>query len=283
MTGAAISFLGGIYLSGGVPSSPFTLFIVILPMMAFQLYGARLGILAIFGFAGIALIQVCAIDLFGFELPYFDDESYKTSMAVSAIIGYSLILHIVAVEHKKADTLRKLLDAERKKLVEIASRDGLTQLCNVRSFNTKMEDAVQASSSGESEPFCVLFVDLNAFKPINDQFGHHAGDHVLQIISTRLTNTIRSVDTAARMGGDEFAILFAPGLTDQEVQAVIHRIRASIASPILFESNQLEVSASIGTVKCPTDGRTRETLMQIADMRMYNDKRANQSALKRHV
>jgi diguanylate cyclase (GGDEF)-like protein len=121
----------------------------------------------------------------------------------------------------------------------------------------------------------VLFLDLDGFKPVNDQHGHAAGDHVLAVVAQRIRTAIRPEDVAARIGGDEFVV--ALPLAGQEDAAIVERARAalcrSIAEPIDYRGCSLRVTASIGTAIRCRDGGSAEELLHRADQSMYASKR----------
>lgn len=119
----------------------------------------------------------------------------------------------------------------------------------------------------------MIYVDLDKFKPINDNYGHKAGDEVLIQFSKKLVSSTRSVDTVARLGGDEFVILADCINTMSEITTVIEKILNAVAQPFPVGSNNLEVGASIGVTMCPRDGTDWDTLLQRADTCMYRAKK----------
>ncbi|WP_037912045.1 diguanylate cyclase CdgB [Actinacidiphila yeochonensis] len=126
----------------------------------------------------------------------------------------------------------------------------------------------------------VLFCDLDGFKAINDQHGHHAGDAVLIEVARRLTGAVRDGDTVARLGGDEFVVL-ADGLTPADAADLTVRLRNAIIPPIRFEGRAVRVGASfgIGWAAC---GMTAEEVLHSADQRMYVEKRSRATARQSH-
>jgi diguanylate cyclase (GGDEF)-like protein len=121
----------------------------------------------------------------------------------------------------------------------------------------------------------VLFLDLDGFKPVNDRYGHAAGDHVLTVIAERIRGAIRGSDLAARLGGDEFVVAVA--LADANGELAVRRLSAalgaSIAEPVEFKGQCVRVSASIGAALCPQDAISAEDLVHLADQHMYEAKR----------
>ncbi|MGA2539828.1 MAG: GGDEF domain-containing protein, partial [Terracidiphilus sp.] len=119
----------------------------------------------------------------------------------------------------------------------------------------------------------VLFIDLDHFKPINDRYGHAAGDRILKITAKRMQHHVRSEDCAGRLGGDEFIIIL-PGLSlDRNVLKVVERILRTIEEPIEIEGGaRVNVTASIGLSRYPVDGSSSEALISRSDMAMYRVK-----------
>jgi diguanylate cyclase (GGDEF)-like protein len=120
----------------------------------------------------------------------------------------------------------------------------------------------------------MLFIDLNKFKGVNDQFGHEQGDRVLIEVAQRLQNSLRKDDAVARFGGDEF-VVYLHGVTDQDVAlAICQKIIAVLETPIeMYDGTSYSVGASIGGALYPADGLDLETLLRVADSRMYSMKK----------
>jgi diguanylate cyclase (GGDEF)-like protein len=125
-----------------------------------------------------------------------------------------------------------------------------------------------------SGPFSLLFLDLERFKPFNDNYGHEVGDKVLQIVARRLQALVRSEDLAVRLGGDEF-VLFLDGLIDTEI---LEQRAAAVADSVArrFHIGDLSgaVGVNIGGATFPRDGRTEHDLLKTADRNMYQAKQA---------
>ena len=117
-----------------------------------------------------------------------------------------------------------------------------------------------------------MLIDLDRFKDINDTLGHHYGDEVLRQMSGRLTELLDPRDTVARLGGDEFAVLLRSARSAAEGMAVAAAIRRALAQPFDAEGVSLELGGSIGVAVHPEDGDDVETLMQRADVAMYQAK-----------
>ena len=152
-----------------------------------------------------------------------------------------------------------------------ASHDGLTGLLNLVGFRQRI-DAALASARPGYEQVGLLFVDLNDFKAVNDLYGHEAGDELLCQAAERLRATGRGDDEVARLGGDEFAIVLADVDREDQVRAAEGRVRAAFAEPFFLGDFATSITASVGGVVWPEDGRTVNELVRRADAAMYKDK-----------
>lgn len=121
--------------------------------------------------------------------------------------------------------------------------------------------------------FALLFLDLDKFKEINDNYGHAAGDYLLCELSSRLAEAVRESDTVARYGGDEFIVLISGVADDEDVVTVSGKILNSVAQPFELDDVTLTITASLGISRCPQDGQDFPGLLKHADAAMYGVKR----------
>jgi len=157
-------------------------------------------------------------------------------------------------------------------LKELSGRDSLTGLPNRRFLERKFYELLVLSKRNKAK-FGVLFIGLNKFKPINDQYGHAYGDILLQMIAARIEFTAREVDCVIRLGGDEFIVLMVNVEHQNSSQTLVDRLKAIIAKPLGIDDVVLQVTASIGIAVYPDDGEGGlDELHQIADARRYQDK-----------
>ncbi len=164
------------------------------------------------------------------------------------------------------------------RLQHLAGHDPLTDLPNRRLFHDRLETALQRARR-DREPLALLCLDLNGFKQVNDAFGHALGDQLLCQSAQRLAQCVRAMDTVARMGGDEFAVLLPHVNAPDCVATVVEKLRCAIAAPFEIDGQRLNVSVSIGAAVYPQDGDTQEQLFRRADDRMYRLKpRASRGA-----
>jgi diguanylate cyclase (GGDEF)-like protein len=164
-------------------------------------------------------------------------------------------------------------------LQRLALVDGLTGIANRRQFDFLLERFCEKYDRRNSGCFAVLYLDLDNFKDINDEYGHRAGDHFLIELAKRARLAIRGGDLLARWGGDEFAIIL-DNPTHTKVVDVVDRVRSLCEQPVRWRDSDIKVGASIGVVHYPEDGLTPEELVSVADQKMYANKRFRQQAAK---
>ncbi|MDR5798540.1 EAL domain-containing protein [Caballeronia sp. LZ001] len=165
--------------------------------------------------------------------------------------------------------LRDITERRRseERLVNLALFDALTGLPNRALLRTRLEDSLAHDACA-----CVMIVDLDGFKDVNDSLGHLGGDAVLIAVAKRLTSCVREADTVARMGGDEFAVLLPRLSSSKEAARVATAIINSIANPIVIEGESVCVGASVGIALWPQHGSTVRELLGNADLALYQAK-----------
>ncbi|WP_282754089.1 sensor domain-containing diguanylate cyclase [Desulfuromonas thiophila] len=153
----------------------------------------------------------------------------------------------------------------------LALHDSLTGLPNRALFADRVEQALVAAQRNR-ERVALLFIDLDRFKPVNDQFGHGVGDLLLKQVASRIRACVRESDTAARIGGDEFVVMLPQLHQSDDAQRVAGNIRQALARPFAVAGHALEISASIGIALYPDHGDRQIVLSQRADQAMYQAK-----------
>jgi len=171
-----------------------------------------------------------------------------------------------------ARDITDLKDAERR-LRKLATHDYLTGLPNRVLLYDRLEQAV-ARFQRHGRSVALLYLDLDNFKPINDEFGHQVGDAVLMQIGDRIHKVIRETDTAARIGGDEFAVLVEAFDDSDHLRDVANRLIDAIGMPMTVEEHVTTVGVSIGVVEAGSSADAADSLMAAADEAMYRAKAA---------
>ncbi len=160
---------------------------------------------------------------------------------------------------------------QQKKLERMAYHDPLTQIPNRVLFSDRLQQAL-AHSERTNGIIAVCYLDLDGFKPVNDNLGHEAGDQLLIQLAHRLRGSMRVGDTIARFGGDEFAILLCDLQSPEECGQTMDRLLGLIASPYLINGESVTISASAGLTICPPDEAKPDLLLRHADQAMYQAK-----------
>jgi diguanylate cyclase (GGDEF)-like protein len=154
----------------------------------------------------------------------------------------------------------RLLD----RITHQALHDELTGLANRAQFMAALREVIVRERAAT-----LLYLDLDNFKPVNDELGHEMGDRLLMAVADRLNGCTRAVDTVARLGGDEFAVLLA----DEDTGGVAARLAAAFDDPFAIDGHELAIGASIGRAEFPRDGNVAEDLLRVADAAMFAAKR----------
>lgn len=183
-------------------------------------------------------------------------------LRLTPLAGGALVTHVNVSRQKAAE-----LELARK-----ASSDPLTGLANRVLLEEGLRKALSPRPGRAPVPDVgVLMIDLDRFKPVNDRFGHAAGDEVLQLVASRLRDVVRPQDTVARQGGDEFVVV-APRITEEGLAGLVRRLRAALDVEHVVHGVPARVGASIGAV-IGRPGEDPAELLRRADELMYREKR----------
>ncbi|HEY9031146.1 MAG TPA: diguanylate cyclase [Kangiella sp.] len=206
-----------------------------------------------------------------------NEYSHSLSAWSTAIIGAAMPLIIVSYAItalvKKAGLLIVALEDQKHKATQLAERDPLTGLYNLRVLNNRLEHALQLSDRQPMQVY-LLNIDLDDFKQINDRYGHAAGDVALQFVARCLLNVTRDSDTVCRVGGDEFLVLIDTVL-EVHIDQVVKRIRRELEHDITFEDKTIKLKASIGVAEfnqATNQDISSDRMIRIADEAMYKEK-----------
>ncbi|MEZ5823644.1 MAG: EAL domain-containing protein [Geminicoccaceae bacterium] len=158
------------------------------------------------------------------------------------------------------------------RLEQLALHDSLTGLPNRVLLHDRINQSL-AVAERRKEPMALLLLDLDKFKQVNDNLGHHVGDMLLQAVGPRLSGPLRRTDTLSRLGGDEFAVLLPPSTDVDTARSVAERLVEEILDPFNIEGMTLDLGVSVGVAVYPQHGQDLETLLNNADAAMYKAKR----------
>ncbi len=195
-----------------------------------------------------------------------------------------LIKEVQAVEAGETLSLAVMTDVTELKTAEErnhvqAITDHLTGLLNRPGFETALDRAIRQTAEDGGELACLL-IDLDRFKPINDNLGHAVGDEVLQQIAGRIRAQVRPEDKVGRLGGDEFVVLIPAAKAKKAALQISERIALACAKPIVADGNRLSLSASIGISLYPSQAKTAAELLQKSDLAMYARKHNGKNGAK---
>ena len=253
-----VVFITGVLWFSGKSDSPL-LNLYLLPIILSALTLGRLTTLA-----QVAIIAACNVTL-AYSTPGVEVVSMAyASRAIGELAPFLLVAYL-------SSTLSADITEAREHIENLAQTDSLTGLFNARMFNEvwQREHSVAEKSRGV---YALLMIDMDKLSDINDDFGHEGGNSAIQLVAQCLQRSIRGTDTAARFGGDEFAVLL-PGASQEVAEAVIKRVRHNVYKTTLdLRSRMIRCSVSIGVVNFPKDGRDIRELLSTVERNMYRDK-----------
>lgn len=200
-------------------------------------------------------------------LAAFDEVHAKFLETLS---GFVVVALTNALSHRKVRRLNR-------QILRLAHYDPLTGLANRRLLSDYLKRTV-ALSQRQRRRFALFFLDLDGFKPINDQWGHAAGDFVLALMGKRLSACLRDSDLVARVGGDEFVALALEVDDRSSIEAIARKLADAITAPLVWQSYELRLGVSIGIAVFPDSASDADGLLNRADTAMYTIKRAGKNA-----
>ena len=196
------------------------------------------------------------------------DDSHKSViiMKVLSMLMASLLMFVLIKKQRKRD----------KDLSYLVSTDTLTELPNRHSFIHDIENTVVNANASDNK-FALVFLDIDYFKSINDNYGHEMGDKILHRFATTIKNEISSTDMLARFGGDEFVLLLKNINNKKDANRIVKRISNALDTSYFFNDNEIFISASLGASMYPDDGSNAKQLLKNADIAMYAAKEAGRN------
>ena len=192
----------------------------------------------------------------------FPMEMSLREMLQGDSVSYTGVVRDISARRRAEERIRHL-----------AQHDPLTGLPNRFLFGDRLDAAI-ARAGRHQDRLAVVFIDLNDFKPINDDFGHAAGDQALVALAERLKKSMRKTDTVARIGGDEFVVILEEISGEEHVRGLAQKIMHAVIEPFEVEGHKLQISASLGIALFPDDTTNAYQLVEFADRAMYVAKKS---------
>lgn len=181
------------------------------------------------------------------------------------------------VDVSERRSIQDALRQSEERVKQLAFYDPVTELPN-RNLIFEHVKSTLANRTTPIERFGLFFIDLDGFKPVNDEYGHVIGDAVLKTVGQRCKSIIGTDGMAARIGGDEF-LVFVKDADTLQLQAIANALLDQVNTPISIQQQQVQLSASIGISQYPCDGQTLDKLIREADSAMYTAKRSGKNAI----
>lgn len=258
-----------------------------------MLYSPRLGAASLmFCMALIAYVGYLFVNG-QLQLP-FDERAYvlEPSTWASALVATALapflLLSAIGMRQSMTEKLVAEVDARRVEIERLALSDEITGLPTLRLARDRLEQAI-AAAHRQNMKSALIFIDLDKFKAVNDEFGHEGGDVALKVVAERMTSLVRKGDTVARRSGDEFLIVLPEVEHSDVAMSIAKTVLAEIAKPIPLRSESIgwrnevmNVGASAGIAMYPDHATEATILLEKADTAMYRAKRRRQSAVLSH-
>lgn len=303
---AALKTPANIYVRIAIALGSLGVYAVIFPLL-YTLAGTATGALTVIPMAVVGwLLGVRGSLLFGVISYFLNNYLFhlvgdpSTDTPVSALVSSSAVTligmtigwirELLGRVNRQAEELReehrslreemgKRMEAEER-LTHEALHDPLTNLPNRRLFFNRLEHAMQWNRRHPDDLFGVIYLDFDRFKVINDSLGHSVGDLLLVAVARYLKSSVRAMDTVARMGGDEFAILLEAVSSNAEIIAIVERLQANLAAPFEVRGTSVSLTASIGIVLNLLQYERREDVLRDADIAMYSAKAGGRNRYK---
>lgn len=202
-------------------------------------------------------------------------------VAMSNVISQN-VQHIhelnTSLEEKVAQRTHELRIANQE-LTKIATQDALTGLPNRNLVMDRLTRALIAAKR-DRRHVALMFIDLDQFKPVNDTYGHEAGDLLLQQVAQRIQRCLRESDTVSRIGGDEFVVLLPVVEIKQDAEEIARKICCALSQPFDYKDHVLRISSSIGIAMYPEHGHDESAMFKMADAAMYHAKTSGRNAVR---
>ncbi len=196
------------------------------------------------------------------------DASYvKVRNLMIALGSFAVLIGLLITLY-----VSRRVSQQARQLATQALYDPLTGLPNRSLLHDRIEQAIERTHRSNLS-FCIVLMDLNHFKEVNDTLGHNVGDELLREVSRRLKGLVRSEDTVARMGGDEFVIVLQ-GLDEADIPSFAEKLRFTLEGAFFWGNQRIDIGASAGIALFPSHAEDASSLIRYADMAMYMAKRS---------
>jgi len=246
----------------------------------FFLFSAMLGNKKLFfvllGYSVATILAIGVANETGWHINEPPGGNLHSAILVTILlltISYSIWL----LSNDLSDVFKKLSEENRRvkdsqsRIQRLVHHDALTNLPNRLLARERFEHAI-AASKRKSTQVCLMYLDLDNFKAINDSFGHQCGDQFLKETATRLQELTRETDTVCRQGGDEFLVIIESMQSEEDIAAVATKILETVKKPIVLKDSTVIATVSMGITVAPDDGVDFDTICKEADMAMYHAK-----------
>ncbi|ROS04743.1 diguanylate cyclase (GGDEF)-like protein [Sinobacterium caligoides] len=265
-----------IQITGGYYESPVVPMLLITTIVAFLILGLSDGLrwLIITIITNILLI-LSADSGYGYTQLIERQRDKQILASYIQFMLYTMAAGTLIIYEVINKRLTQHLHQQRNRFAYEARHDALTGIANRLEFFSLLNEEIKHCQQQNSK-LAVIYIDLDNFKMINDNYGHNTGDEVLVAVSERITDALRQIDTVARVGGDEFIIIL-PGIENlQDCKTAMDKVKDAITQPFFANSESLDIEASLGCAIYPDHSCDIDTLCHVADQAMYRDKHQQQ-------
>lgn len=250
-----------------------------LPTTLFTTYGMQIGSALEMLLLSFALADRIQQERQGREAAQGDALQSKQLLVDTLRSNEQVLEARVAARTRDLTEANSRLRENEALLQRMARHDPLTGLANRLLLVDRINHGLAAARRNDSR-LAVLLIDLDGFKPVNDNHGHAVGDQLLVVLADRLRRSVREVDTVARLGGDEFVIVLEAVQQVEDARRVAAKVVDEMGRPMALDGRELGVSASIGIALFPDDGLDAQTLLKRADEAMYKAKHAGRNTFR---
>lgn len=205
---------------------------------------------------------------------FFPAVGLPTMPDVTWFVSFFSVMSLVMIYERMTQQLQCRLEEQKHAAEYLSLHDALTGLPNRAYFDEELPRAALRSDRSK-KPFALIYMDLDGFKPINDQLGHDAGDLVLRSVAEHIKIALRGSDFACRLGGDEFSVVIENFASKEDIGLVAEKLLAAIKTPVTTVKGSPFVTGSVGIAVYPDDAQNIDELRRLADQSMYKAKESH--------